>query len=79
MTTQKSFTTEIEWFDPFEKTPKDMERVLIISKRTSKKIFSVRFEKYLRGLHLWIDSPTLSFKTFDVKYWAYLPTFPEVE
>lgn len=76
MTNPKSFTTKIEWFSPLDKMPSGSDYILLTS---GDDCF------YLGALHpsgeyFYTDTyQDLIFEIKEIKYWAHLPTFSEVE
>lgn len=73
----KLFTSEITWFSPEIKLPVEGDEIIFFSDNCF----------YIGGLtdYSAIDEPDVfshnegSMKISEIKYWAYLPSFPEIE
>ncbi len=75
----KSFTTEITWFSPEMKLPDNEEEVLI--KTTDNEMHICNYcslnNTFLRGWKHYCKGTYVG--ATEIKYWAPLPSFPEVE
>lgn len=78
MTPQKSFTTEIEWFDPENILPDKNKLILFIENNSDCIHFGYWTSKNDTVLHFMdCRNEFLVYYMGHIKYWAYCPAFEE--